>query len=323
MQALAASGFVAVTGTATLARPALTLATYGPNVVAIKRPAAALIATGTAGTVGIGGIKRPRLSLESFASGAAESTHTALTRPSATLQGVGTTGSIAKVAAALRKQILAAAGVTGTVGIARVSLPLVQLEADGHGPMLGTVALWIPVARLQVTGLVSAATPSEPDGVEVPAIVMNSQTGALSHYRNFNFNAFAQFNGAALATNAEGLFLLTGPDDAGVPIEATAQGGISDFSTSFQKRIDRCYVGYRTDGNLVLRVRTDGTHARDYLMPTSQESGLHGNHARIGRGLAARYWQFEIRNDAGSYFSLNMIEVKATKLRRRIGGRDA
>jgi hypothetical protein len=50
---------------------------------------------------------------------------------------------------------------------------------------------------------------------------------------------------------------------------------------------------------------------------------LHGNHVRLGKGLEARYWQFEVRNQGGAYFDLNTIELKPTKLRRRVGGRDA
>jgi hypothetical protein len=70
-------------------------------------------------------------------------------------------------------------------------------------------------------------------------------------------------------------------------------------------------------------VFTDEVTQRDYLLTATGKSGLHGNHVRLGKGLVARYWQFEVRNQGGAAFELNAIELKPTQLRRRVGGGDA
>jgi hypothetical protein len=87
--------------------------------------------------------------------------------------------------------------------------------------------------------------------------------------------------------------------------------------------VERVYVGYRAANEMVLRVRTDELTVRDYRVPSNGWAGLHGTHVKLGRGVEARYWQFEIRNKEGGDFSLNVLECKPIKLARRVGGRDA
>jgi len=152
---------------------------------------------------------------------------------------------------------------------------------------------------------------------------MHTEAQALSQYDNFPFNSFARLGNVYLGASDEGVFAIGGDTDDGAIIAAAARVGISDFGTSLLKRVDRAYIGYRTDGNLIMRVITDEVNQRDYLVEASGASGLHGNHVRIGRGLRARYWQFEILNQNGADFELNMIELKPTRLHRRIGGGDA
>jgi hypothetical protein len=152
---------------------------------------------------------------------------------------------------------------------------------------------------------------------------MQTQTRGLWQYTNWPFNSMARFNGVYLGASAEGLFVLAGETDNGAFIQAAARTGITDFGTSHLKRIDKCYVGYRTTGDCVIRVITDQVNVRDYLVTKYGQDGLHGNHTRIGRGVQARYWQFEIRNTLGCRFEFNAIELKPTGLRRRIGGGDA
>jgi hypothetical protein len=208
------------------------------------------------------------------------------------------------------------------VGTCTLTLPTPQLCAEGGPIATGSVTLVLPMLILQATG--QAVPADEADAAAMSALVMNTQTGALSQYVNYPFNSMAMFNGVYLGASAEGLFVLASGDlDNATFIQAAAKLNTTDFGTSFLKRIDRCYVGYRADGNLTLRVYTDEVNIRDYVIEAYGKEGLHGNHTRIGKGLAARYWQFELRNQNGADFQLNALELKATQLRRRIGGGDA
>lgn len=228
--------------------------------------------------------------------------------------GYATQGGISK--ATLLQIIAAAQGYSGVVGSSSVRLPLMVAAGQGYVPAIGfSVQLSIPLIIATGTGRSSGNTWS--------TIVMHTESQALTEYDNYHFNSFAKFNGVYLGAGDDGIFALTGADDDGVFIDAYARVGITDYGTSHLKRADRLYVGYRTDGNLILRVITEDLVQRDYLLKATGKSGIHGNHIRVGKGVEARYWQFEIRNKDGADFELDMIEVKPTVLSRRIGGGNA
>lgn len=304
----------------TLPAPVLSLA--GPNSQAMVLPAPTLQLIGRTGIVGALSLVMPRATL------ALEGTvpftgKMALNLPVPQIALAGSAGNAARMAMQLTRLALALEGHTGVVGEMALTLPVGRLDLEGHGPFSADLTLTLPMLLLQQVGRTTGVTPLNPDGIAQPAIVMHSETGALTQYTNFPFNSFAAFNGMYLAASAEGLFMLGGATDNGALINAAARVGMTDFGTSFLKRVDRSYVGYRTDGNLVIRVYTDEVDSRDYMLEATGRLGLHGNHFRIGKGLRARYWQFEVQNQNGADFTLNSIELKPTQLRRRIGGGDA
>lgn len=304
----------------TLPMPALSLAGPNSQVMALPAPSLQLVGrTGIAGALALV-MPSPTLDLE----GAVPYTGgMALNLPVPQVALAGKAGNAARMAVQLTQLALALEGHTGTVGELALTLPVGKLDLEGHGPFTASIALTLPMLVLRATGSVSSVVAGSPDGNVQPAIVMHSETGALTQYTNFPFNSFAAFNGMYLAASAEGLFMLGGATDNGAIINAAARVGMTDFGTSFLKRVDRSYVGYRTDGNLVIRVYTDEVDSRDYLLQATGRLGMHGNHFRIGKGLRARYWQFEVQNQNGANFVLNSIELKPTQLRRRIGGGDA
>lgn len=319
---LIAKGETTNVGTVSLTLPTPVLQAHGANAVTLTLPVPRIAVTGATGRIGYVQLVLPTPVLA--ASGKVPFTGgILLVLPKPQLAITGRVGNYASVALALRGIALAAEGATGIIGSAHLTLPTPVINVAGYQQGRGTVTLVLPMLILQSTGQVTDVTTSSPDGNVLPAVVMQTETGALSNYTNFPFNSFAAFNGAYLGASAEGLFVLTGDTDNTTFIQAAARVGITDFGTSFLKRIDRCYVGYRTDGNLIVRVFTDEVNVRDYLMTAYGKDGLHGNHTRIGKGLAARYWQFEIRNQNGAQFQINAFELKPTHLRRRIGGGDA
>lgn len=316
---LVATGLIGTTGEVALALPVPRVAAFSTNGVQLALAAPVLAAAGTTGSLGSVVLRLPVAALAStgevpFTAGSA------LVLPVPQLAIAGRVGQAASVNIALRALALAIEGATGSLGEVALTLPVVQFAAAGYVPVLGAVQLVLPHLQLVATGERAALTP--PAG-SANALAMHTEAMALSAYSNFPFNSFAMFNGVALGACDNGIFTLGGATDNGALIQAAARVGISDFGTSFLKRVDRVYVGYRTDGNLVLRIFTDEVNQRDYLLSATGKSGLHGNHARLGKGLVARYWQFEVRNQDGADFEMNMIELKPTKLRRRVGGGDA
>lgn len=317
-----AHGFVTLEGTVAMALPTPQISAAGPNTAKLVLPTPVLSIVGRAGVTGRVVMNLPVPLLGATGLNPAVLS-VAMSMPVPVLTSVGLAGNLGRFDNALRVMLLAAQGVTGTVGRAALTLPIMELSAAGHGPMIGMATLTLPMVRIIATG-VAMQTEAQDNAAPVKAIVMNVEMGGLSHYTNYNFNGFAMFNGMALASSPDGVFVVdAGDTDNGALIDAAARGINTDFGTSYLKRIDRCYVGYRTNGNLVLRVFTDEINQRDYLLRATGKDGLHGNHAKIGKGLAARYWQFELRNQGGADFELNSLELKPTNLRRRIGGGDA
>jgi hypothetical protein len=312
---LAAAGFSGASGAVALTLPAPEVAILGPAAARLRLPVPQVAVKGTTGAVGFVSLlmRAPTLQL------AASIPHVgavALTLPAPAVRSQALTGLVGASHNTLREFALAIRGYSGTVGKVELTLPVVQLDAAGAMLVTGKVELTLPALQLQATGESAATGP-------VSTVVMQTETNSVWTYSNFPFNSFAQFNGVYLGASANGLFALTGDTDNGEMIQAAARVGITDFATSHLKRVDRLYVGYRTDGNLVLRVFTDEVTERDYLLPTNQAAGLHGARVRVGKGLEARYWQFEIDNQNGAYFDLNMIELQPTVLKRRVGGFDA
>jgi hypothetical protein len=306
-------------GTVAMALPAPTIAAASPNAARLALPVPKLAVAGATGIAGgvIFTLPTPQLDAEGTLPTTAKAS---LALPVPTLTIAGMVGQAAAINLALRSLALAMQGYTGTIGEAVLTLPMVQFIGSGYEAVSGAVQLTLPHLQIVATGERPATVPGS---TASNTIVMHTEAMALSTYSNFPFNSFAAFNGVYLGAYAGGIFTLGGDTDNGALIQAAARVGITDFSTSFLKRVDRIYVGYRTDGNLILRVITDEVDQRDYRLPVQGKSGLHGNHVRLGKGLEARYWQFEVRNQGGAYFDLNTIELKPTKLRRRVGGRDA
>lgn len=230
-------------------------------------------------------------------------------------------------------QSITAAGATALAGVSRVTLGSIVATSRGvEGAIGSSVASQLPFSAagaggffavggsaLVLPSVVANSRGYLGTGATFSAVVMHTESQALWTYTNFVFNSFARFNGKILAASDSGLFQLAGDNDNGVAIDASARLGITDFNTLHLKRVERVYMGYRSAGEMILRVRTDEVNVRDYLVPRTSFPGLHGNHVKLGRGLDALYWQFEVRNRNGSDFSLNMLECKPIVLKRRVG----
>ena len=232
----------------------------------------------------------------------------------------GIVGVVGLSRATLARMILATKGYSGVVATSVVTLPLFVQTSSGYTPAVGvSVNVSLPL-------IIATATGIESTGANFTTITMHTESQALSTYSNYPFNSFAKLNGVYLGASDAGIFALAGNTDAGVPIAASVRFGVTDFGSTKLKRVDGAYVAYRTDGDLVLRVTTDETITYDYALAAAGVAGavgVKGNHVRVGKGLNARFWQFEVSNVNGSDFDLNSLDVKYGLLKRKVGGGDA
>ena len=153
--------------------------------------------------------------------------------------------------------------------------------------------------------------------------VLNTE-GAMpiSEYDNYAFNSMAYGPDEMLGCTDQGLYILDGADDAGQPIEAAITSLMLDFDSSKLKRMSAAYVGYTSDGQLLLKVRSvdQGQHVEHWFEGRNQtaQTPPGQNRIKLGKGLRSRYCVFELVNIDGSDFELDKVELYPLMLQRRI-----
>ena len=288
-----------VGGESFIVLPALTVQGFGGPT--IQLPMFTVAGVGYTGEVGSGRITLPALEV----AGAGQN---AIQLPKLTVTGVGRTGDL--------------------TGSATIELPLLTVDGAGYQHQIGTASITLPMLRIigaASTALPAADTTAGAAGtgtgkqfVAGEALVLNLKNSAASTYTNFGFNSFATFNGVMLAANAAGIFALAGESDNGTGIDATVRLGVTEFGDSRMKRVPRAYVGYRTNGECVLRVSVDEGEWFEYALEDRDVEGIHATRVKVGKGLKGRYWQAEVANVEGATLDLDSLELVPVVLSRRI-----
>lgn len=168
-----------------------------------------------------------------------------------------------------------------------------------------------------------AATLSIDNG-EYIAWVLNTESKGLSRYTNYPFNSFARIGGRYFGVASDGVHRLEGDDDNGEDIAAFIRTGLEAFGTRRLKRIPEAFIGYTSDGTLVLKaiiVDEEGNKsAAIYRLPTRGAANKRANRFKLGRGLESVDWAFELHNADGSDFELGNIEFRPANMTRRTRG---
>jgi len=154
------------------------------------------------------------------------------------------------------------------------------------------------------------------------AYVVNLNTAAVTTYDNYNFNSFAEMDGKFYGMSDDGLYELTGGTDNGTNIEASIKLGTSDLSTDtvaseLLKRLPAVYLGCSVEGDLLLRVTANGT-TNSYTLKDANTNSLHTGRMLLGKGVLARYWDFELVNVNGADFTLESMTLLPQAVVRRI-----
>ena len=160
------------------------------------------------------------------------------------------------------------------------------------------------------------------DGVYV-GWVFHAGPNAYTSYTNVPFNSVATMpDGRTYAALPDGIYRLEGDDDAGEPIEARIRSGLEAFGTQRMKRLPMMYVGYRTSGDMVLKVVStsmEGAAREDwYRLERRPADAVRESRVKIGRGLKSAYFGFELVNVDGADFELDSIEFFPVVLERRV-----
>lgn len=152
------------------------------------------------------------------------------------------------------------------------------------------------------------------------AWVLNTESTAVSWYDNFDFQSIAQVDDDVFAVNSEGVFLLSGADDAGDAIDASVRYGFMDFGTAYTKRFENIYTGYTSTGvmSVLLRVKDSGHAASVYTLEQRSADAPRTSRFQPGKGLYGRYWQVELRNVGGAAFTVYDMDVDLAISNRKL-----
>lgn len=221
----------------------------------------------------------------------------------------------ASIEHALDAVLTTAAGTPGLTGT--------MLVADGIAVSSAGVS-WGDFVQRLADGFGIAAHLTLDTGSYI-AWVMNTESRGLSRYTNYPFNSFAKVGGAYFGAASDGLHALEGGTDNGAPIAARLRAGLSALGTRRLKRIPEAFIGYTSDGTLLLHVisANEGTGEKEaaiYRLSPRAAANTRENRWKIGRGIKAVDFDFVIENVDGADFDLQSIEFRPIILDRRTRG---
>ena len=162
-------------------------------------------------------------------------------------------------------------------------------------------------------GIELSAAYVAPNG-NVTTWAVNSRTGGVTEYQNYNFNSFAQLGHKYLGASADGLFELNGDDDAGTDIIPTIRSGYAQFNGSRFTGFKAAYLGIRATGDLTFKLVTGDGSSYVYAVKARDMETVK---VQLGKGLRARYFAFELVG-TGQDLDLETVELVPMVSTRRV-----
>ncbi len=203
---------------------------------------------------------------------------------------------------------------SSAVGLFALVVPE-KIGAHDDPPAQGKFNLTLVESIFSATNLVL-------NGETYTGWVLDSSALAPTEYQGFDFNSMTTFNGVNYAAKSDGIYKLEGSTDDGAAIAAAITLGQDDFGTSYEKKVERAYLGLRNDGSMVLKaiLLDPATQQKTeyWYELTSVSATIRKERIKLPKGLKAHYWQFELINVQGADFELDTLEVYPLILTRRV-----
>lgn len=144
---------------------------------------------------------------------------------------------------------------------------------------------------------------------------INTRTSAITEYSNFAYVSFAQVGDTCLAASSEGLYELTGPDDAGQNVVGRIAGGWMQPGGSRFTSFKAAYIGTTQTGDFLLKLTTGTGETYVYA---ARSRPMQTTRINLGKGLRARYFKYELEAVDGHDFDLDSIEFLPLVAQRRV-----
>lgn len=236
-----------------------------------------------------------------------------------TLLGVSDTAASTDALASLQSalvSILDTAAATTAVGSSLQLLAIIDSTADADDTVAAQLA-----ALLDAASIGEAFVSLTLEGEGYVTYSMSLVGAAVSAYEGYDFNSFAVIGGRAYGASSTGTYLLEGDDDAGTQIDARVRVGMSNLGTGLKKSVPAIYVGYKTDGQLAVKVTTTSSDKQKrenwYALSAKPRGSLAEDRTTPSKGLQSVYWDFELVNIDGADFEFDEMRVWRLPLSRR------
>jgi hypothetical protein len=154
---------------------------------------------------------------------------------------------------------------------------------------------------------------------------MNTESRGATRYTNWPHNSYALVGSRLFGGSQGGLYAVSeGDDDDGQNIDAKLRTGVDNLGDSILKRMVKAYLGYRADGNLLLRIEYTSPGGQK-TVETYRANRVLANDFRetnvdVGKKMKSVYWAFELSNEDGADFTLDAIKVIALSCEERSRG---
>lgn len=252
-----------------------------------------------------------------------------ITLPAIRTAGVATSGSVASGVARLATIRVAGTMFTTVLCTGRAVLPAVETSgvafssAAGSGlvtlPLVSTrgvaVAGAVASGRAVLPAVIVRGADSEPTTV-VTVVVVNTVTGAVTHYADWDFNSVVQHGGKVYGASDAGFFEL---DVEGAEVlDYEFRIGRSSLGSEHLKTIQPVYLtGDLADVEVL--ASTDNSDEYAYACPDLGLTESNQVRTMVGRGLRGKSWTLGVRGSHDK-FRLESMTAGVLDLQRKIHG---
>lgn len=150
------------------------------------------------------------------------------------------------------------------------------------------------------------------------AVVMNTETMAITEYDNFNFNSFAFFQGQVVAAGPNGLYVLGGTGQAGSPRNSSGSTALADFGSSNLKSIADVIADIEGPGIEIQTVDDSMAVVSDQTALSVEPNEVFTVRVKPGRGIKSRRIGTNFQNVQGGKLNLKDLELRLEILQRKV-----
>jgi hypothetical protein len=195
----------------------------------------------------------------------------------------------------------------GVVGVGSNSI---NIDNDGTG-MIGAVG--VGSSRILLHGSGTSTLILVP--TDNTCVVINTQTGAVSEYENYDFNSLCgDFFGKAIGCRSDGIYELDGLDDDGTQIDSIIKWGFIDPSVPNKSVLDEGFIVGDGTGKVKVTTICDEKESCEAVLPYI---AVHReNRVKLAKGFKGRLYEVQIENVDGSSFEFNSYRIIAREINR-------